>query len=270
MICRTIDIWEGFEKIDKNIEGVRPTMDTYVLAGDKIRPAILICPGGGYSFTSEREAEQIALKFNAAGFHAFVLYYSVAPKKHPQPLYDVSRAVCLIRENADKYNIDKDKIVVCGFSAGGHLAASLGTLWNKDYIRDSLKFEKGMNKPNGLILCYPVITSGEFAHKGSFTNLVGDKACVEVMDELSLEKQVSFDTPETFIWHTFEDSTVPVENTILFAKALRSQDIPFELHIYPKGGHGLSLATQETGEVNNHVATWMDLCIEWVKSLGTA
>lgn len=268
MINKIIDIWGKGNYQSEGEDGFKPTLDTYILAGEKKRAAVLICPGGGYGFTSEREAEPIAMKFNAAGYHAFVLYYSVEPTKHPQPLLDVSRAMCIIRENAEKWKVDGDRVAVCGFSAGGHLAASLGVHYDKDYLFNTSLIKKGMNKPNALILSYPVITSGEFAHKGSFDNLVGEEAEEELLQHMSLELQVNKNVPPTFIWHTFEDTVVPVENTLLFAVALRKNNIPFELHVYPKGPHGLSLATDETGDDNissmPHVATWMELCIQWL------
>jgi len=260
MINEKINLWE-----EKAEDGFIPTLVTYVLDGLKPRGAVLICPGGGYEFTSDREAEQVAIQFNAAGFHAFVVYYSYSPRKHPQPLMDVSKAMCIIRDNADKWKVDKDKIVVCGFSAGGHLAASLGVHWDKPYLSEKLNITKGYNKPNALMLCYSVITSGEFAHRGSFTNLLGEEEDKELLKEMSLELQISKNTPPTFLWHTFEDDCVPVENTLLFAEGLRKYMIPFELHIYPQGGHGLSLATEETDSSNPHVSTWMGLAIDWLK-----
>lgn len=263
MIAQSIDIWKDIEYNDKK-DGFVPTLDTYILKGDKKRPAVLVCPGGGYTHTSQREAEAIAIQFNAAGFHAFVLYYSVAPRKHPQPLLDVSRAMCIIRQNAEQWNIIADKIAVCGFSAGGHLAGSLGVHWNKPYLLEQEGIVEGLNKPNALILSYPVITEGEFAHKGSFENLLGLGATQAQRDEMSVEKQVSAQTPVTFLWHTFADQSVPVENSLLFANALREYNIPFELHIYPDGGHGLSLATQETDKVQPGVETWMQLCTNWL------
>ena len=269
MIHNRIDIWEGISAF-KNENNYRPVMDTYVLNGQKTRGAVLICPGGGYGMTSEREAEPIAMQFNAAGYHAFVLYYCVAPAKHPQPLLDVSRAMCIIRENAEEWKVNAEKIAVCGFSAGGHLAASLGVHWNKSYLSEFEGIKAGKNKPNALILSYPVITSGEYAHRGSFNNLLGAEPG-ELLQEMSLEHQIDTHTPDTFLWHTFDDGAVPVENSLLFAKGLRKKNIPFELHIYPEGPHGLSLATNETDPGNMgsypNVATWMNLCIQWLDIL---
>ncbi|SEW03332.1 alpha/beta hydrolase [[Clostridium] fimetarium] len=269
MITKTIDLWKDLPYEGKGNDDFRPTLDTYILKGEMIRGAVLICPGGGYVLTSEREAEPIALAYNSAGFHAFVLYYSVAPNKHPQPLWDVSRAMNIIRENAKEWNIDADKIAVCGFSSGGHLAASLSVHWDKPYLKECPGITDGLNKPNALILAYPVITTGPFAHKGSFENLIGNDLNDPLYQEMSLENQVSDKTPPVFLWHTFDDGAVPVENSLLFAQGLRKNNIPFELHIFPHGPHGLSLANEETKAqgmgVYPHIATWMNLCIEWLK-----
>jgi acetyl esterase/lipase len=263
----TIDIWEGLSYPSANLNDFRPTLDTYILSGEKKRGAVLIFPGGGYAYTSSREAEPIAMKYNASGYHAFILYYSVAPSKYPQPQLDAARAITIIRENAELWSMDPEKIAVCGFSAGGHLAASLGVHWDKEYILNFPGIKKGLTNPNALILSYPVITSGEFAHRGSFSNLLGSNPGENLLKDMSLETQVSARTPVTFIWHTIEDTSVPVENTLYFIQALREYNIPFELHIYPEGCHGLSLATDETGvdkQIRPHVATWMPLSIEWL------
>ncbi len=267
MINIRIKIWEGlhYEAKDEDFE---PYMDTYVLDSGGVRPSVLIFPGGGYYKTSWREAEPIAMKFNAAGYNAFVLYYSVSPNRYPQPLRDAGRAMNIIRENSVAWRTDAEKIAVCGFSAGGHLAASLGTLWNSKLLMgiDGIKTE--FCKPNALVLAYPVISSGEFAHRGSFDHLLGTEEETELRRFLSLEDRVCSITPPTFIWHTVSDATVPVENSLLFVQALRKHNIPFELHVYPEGVHGLSLATQDTAEypeqINPHVSTWIKLCIKWI------
>ena len=148
------------------------------------------------------------------------------------------------------------------------MTASIGVHFDKPYLKNVPGYKEGINRPNALILCYPVITSGEFAHKGSFKNLLGENAPAELLAEMSLENHVSENTPPSFIWHTFEDRGVPVENSMLFASKLREKNIPFELHIFPEGGHGLSLATKEVcPETYPHVAKWIDLCIEWLDSL---
>ena len=170
----------------------------------------------------------------------------------------------------DKWNVDNENIIVCGFSAGGHLAASLGTLWTDKVIKERLGLEAGEVKPNKIILSYPVITSNNFGHQGSFDNLLGEDSTDEDRRKLSIENLVSKDTPPTFIWHTFDDKTVPVQNSLLLASALTEYEVPFEMHIYPKGVHGLSLcekATAKDGEkklIDGHVASWFRLAIKWI------
>ena len=188
------------------------------------RPVVLICPGGGYEMTSDREAEALAVKFMAMGYHAAILRYSVAPARFPEALLQLATAVAMLRENAEKWHIDTGKIVVQGSSAGGHLAASLGVFWNKPFVAEALGMDAGKFRPNGLMLSYPVITSGEKAHQGSFEKVLGE----DYVDEekrrfLSLEYSVSKDTPPTFLWHTAPDDTVPVENSLLFFQALHAR-----------------------------------------------
>lgn len=238
---------------------------------DARRTSVLICPGGGYTFVSDRESEPVALAFAAMGYNAFVLRYDCEPVRYPQALLQVSAAVAFIRSKADLFNADVNKIAVCGFSAGGHLTASLGTLWDEPFLRETLGIERGANRPNALILGYPVITSGKYAHRGSFNALLGENATPEMLKQLSLETRVSKKTPPTFIWHTFEDDAVPVENSLEFARALRENGVPFELHIFPWGGHGLSLCNKLTARFEHqiipHCANWLPLCHEWLELL---
>jgi len=269
MICKDIEIWKDGEYTGAD-KSFKPILSTYILKDNENHSGVLILPGGGYAMTSWREAESVALKLNSAGLNAYVLYYSVAPNRHPQPIMDVTRAMCIIRENCQEWKQNPEKIAVIGFSAGGHLAASIGVHWNKDYLMSVPRMEKGKNKPNALILSYPVISGTDFPHIGSFKNLIGEDLDSNLLNEMSLEKHISADTPPTFLWHTFEDTAVPVENSMMFAMGLRKNDIPFEMHIYPKGGHGLSLANKEVMEgkpSDPHVGTWIDLCIEWLEGI---
>lgn len=237
----------------------------------KSRPLILICPGGGYSFTSDREADAIALKFLAMGYHAAILRYSVAPARYPTALLELASSVKLIRENAAVWNVEADKVFVLGCSAGGHLAASLGVMWNRDFLRDTLGIsDASIIRPDGLILCYPVITSGEFAHRGSMLQLLEEQDPA-LLDEVSLEKHVTSDVPPCFIWHTFTDPLVPVENSLLFVSALRKAGVSTEFHMYPKGQHGLSLASKLTMNasgtcVQEECTSWLDLVYTWIES----
>lgn len=238
------------------------------------RPLVLLCPGGGYEYTSDREAEPMALSFMAKGFNAAVLRYSCAPAVFPTALLELGRSILTIREHADEWEVDKDAIIVEGCSAGGHLAANYACMWKREFVSKALLGDtsdevKEKLRPNGLLLCYPVITSGEYAHQGSFEHLLGDKY-EEKKEELSLEKCVNKDVPKTFIWHTFTDGCVPVENSLLFATALKRENINTELHIFPEGEHGLSLANDLTlsnwgNEVVPEVEVWIDLATNWLK-----
>lgn len=242
--------------------------------GIEKRPLILVCPGGGYQYTSEREGEALALQFLAMGYHAAVLYYSCAPAVYPTALLEVASSIALIRRNAQEWHVDPDKIVVEGCSAGGHLAASYGMFWKEDIIAQGISLEgtdREILRPNAMILCYPVITSGEFAHRDSFKNLLGDRL-EELEEKMSLENQVNEDTPCTFIWHTYEDQSVPVENSILLVSALRRAGIPAEFHMYPKGCHGLALAnhltaTPEGAAVQEECQSWILLVRTWMDHL---
>jgi len=242
----------------------------------KNRKLVLVCPGGGYGFTSDREAEAIALQFLAMGHHAAVLRYSVAPAKYPTALLEVAKSIQLIREHAQEWYVDVNKIVVEGCSAGGHLAASYGVYWSESFVAQALGISDAQTaeevlKPNGLILSYPVITSGEFAHRGSFVNLLGDKQ-EELNDAMSLEKHVNEKVPPVFIWHTFTDGAVPVENSLLFAAALRRANISTEFHMYPAGEHGLSLANELTVNPDGYgyqpdCSSWIGLAKTWLGNL---
>lgn len=240
---------------------------------DEKRPVILMCPGGGYEMTSDREAEPMAMQFLAMGYHVAILRYSVCPVRYPAALLQVAESVLYLKEHADEYHIDPEKIVVQGCSAGGHLAANYGIAWNSPFLTKLMGME---NDPErlcvaGLLLCYPVITSGEKAHEESFRNLLGEQY-EEKKEELSLENQVTPDTPPTFLWHTATDETVPVENSLYFFQACLQQGVSAELHIYPVGGHGLSLANEETCRANGigvqkECQSWIGLAQTWLKKI---
>lgn len=244
--------------------------NTPQIDADRIRPAVLVLPGGGYVMTSDRENEPVALKFAAEGICTFVLKYSCAPARFPQALCEGLAALKFIRENAGKFCIDTENIAVCGFSAGGHLAASVGVFWNRPFVAEYLGECGETMKPNKLILSYPVIKNGENAHQGSFVNLLGEDGLTEEMLELtSLEKQVSADTPTSFIWHTFDDAAVPVQNSLVFASALAEHNIPVELHIYRSGPHGLSLGNhlvyKDKAPGERHMSSdWIDKAIRFI------
>jgi len=236
------------------------------------RPLILVCPGGGYSHLSDREGDSIAFQFMAMGYHAAVMKYSLNPVNYPTQLLEIAAAVKHFKDNAEALFIDSDKIFIYGASAGGHLAALFGTGYFRTEVTDYFKVSTDYLKPAGLILSYPVITSGEFAHRGSFNMLLGDRAeDSAALKYVSIENRVTKEAPEAFIWHTFADGAVPVENSLLLAKAYRQEGIPFELHIFPTGGHGLALATELTlsnvgTELNEGGAQWISLVKTWLAS----
>ncbi len=233
------------------------------------RPLILICPGGGYARTSDREGEAIAIQFMAMGYHAAVLRYSTAPARYPTALLELGESISYLRSYSEEYHIDTDKIIIQGSSAGGHLAASLGVFWNRGFISEELGISSESLKPNGLILSYPVITSGIYAHKPSFLNLLGDEYD-SLIHEMSLENQISEDTPGTFIWHTITDKKVPVQNSLLFVEGLIKHQVPTEFHMYPVGEHGLALANELTAapggpEIQKECESWIELVGTWLK-----
>jgi acetyl esterase/lipase len=268
------------ERFEIKYEQETATLLTYILDNspkmdpNRKRPMIVICPGGGYVHTSDREGEPVAIRLNAMGYHACVLRYSVKPAVFPTALFQLAKVIEMVRENKDEWNVDPDKIIVMGFSAGGHLSASLGVFWNKEFFTKLLSVSKDQIKPNGLILSYPVVTSGEYAHRGSFQALLGQQSEEdEMLHLLSLEKQVTSETPPTFLWHTNTDKAVPVENSFMFAEALLKNKVPLEMHIYPEGVHGLSLGTEETKAIDNEltlqpeVANWIEMAGRWIKGL---
>ena len=237
------------------------------------RPVILMCPGGGYEMTSDREAEPMAMQFLAMGYHVAILRYSVCPVRYPAALLQVAESVLYLKEHADEYHIDPEKIVVQGCSAGGHLAANYGIAWNSPFLTKLMGMEHDPERlcVAGLLLCYPVITSGEKAHEESFRNLLGEQY-EEKKEEFSLENQVTPDTPPTFLWHTATDETVPVENSLYFFQACLQQGVSAELHIYPVGGHGLSLANEETCRANGigvqkECQSWIGLAQTWLEEI---
>ncbi|MCQ2538090.1 MAG: alpha/beta hydrolase [Lachnospiraceae bacterium] len=252
-----------------NVDGFEARFTGYIRHNDesfrsnRIRPALLVLPGGGYQYTSVREAEPIALKFSAMGYQTFVLDYSCAPSgaRYPVALNQAKTAMKMIRENAEIWHIDPKKVAVTGFSAGGHLAASLCCLFDED------------SRPDAAVLCYPVITAEEaYTHRGSIENLSGESLEKVDKDFFSMETRVQKNTPPTFLWHTWQDGSVNVMNSLKYAEALKKEGIIAELHIFPFGGHGLSLSTDETGNEDGtgtveECASWPELANRFLKQV---
>lgn len=284
------------------------------------RPLVLVCPGGGYHFTSEREAEIVAMQFNAMGYHSAVLDYSCAPAQFPTALLELSKSVAYLRAHAKEWCIDPDKIAVLGFSAGGHLAASLGVFWNTEWfarIREESAAHAAAEataahaaaeattaqpadwnsavqyadcataaattaltaaltadqiKPNRIILAYPVITTGEHAHRESINNLLGEARCSDSawLEKMSLEKQDLSDFPPAFIWHTSYDGSVPIENSLFLVAALAKYRKPLEYHVFPGNVHGMSLANWRTRSLERPMDTpakkWIELVHTWLEN----
>jgi len=233
----------------------------------------VICPGGGYEHLADREGEAVAMQYLAMGCHAFVLKYSLAPHRFPAALRELAFLVAMIRQHEEEWQIDGEKIIVSGFSAGGHLACSLGVFWNRELAYGPLGLTKEQIRPNGLILGYPVITAGPWCHEDSVRNLLGEGADDEEKRNLvSLELQVGPHMPKTFLWHTVTDSSVPVQNSLLLVDAMVKNHVNLEFHLYPVGGHGLALATGETAKgqacyVEPQCQSWVSLAKCWIENL---
>ncbi len=230
------------------------------------RPGILVLPGGGYGFTSPREAEPIALAWTAAGYNAYVLYYTTVPgTRWPTALTEAMTALVRIREMAAEWDQDPGRVAVTGFSAGGHLAADLACVAADTKLLARLGFTPAAVRPDAAVLCYPVISGTDVGHRGSFENLLGDRiGDPEALARVSLETRVTRETPPCFLWHTANDDAVPVENSLLFAQALARAGVPFELHVYPDGAHGLSLGSWFVDTPHPPVQDWIAAARNWL------
>jgi len=253
---------------DKDI----PTLTPYFPEPAKATgAAIVICPGGGYAHLAPHEGKDYARFLNEQGIAGFVLKYRLSSDgyHHPAMLHDAARAVRTVRARAREWKLDPKRISIMGSSAGGHLASTLLTHFDAGKPDAADPVERESSRPDAGILCYAVITlQGPFAHQGSGRNLLGPDPAPELVRELSNELQVTKETPPCFIWHTYEDSGVPVENSLQFAEALRKAGVPFDLHVYQKGPHGLGLGTRDWNPEQRH--PWTGDCIFWLKAQGFA
>ncbi len=255
-----------YGEAEASVIGYLHTPITEMQGHRKQFPSIVICPGGGYEICSQREADPVAFEFFARGYNVFVLQYSLGEQaKDFNPLKELSSTLIYIRNHKLELGCIEDQIAVMGFSAGGHLAASLGTLWNHDRFLKVFDNAEGKNKPNAMVLSYPVITASDLAHQGSIERVSGGDADLRKL--FSLENQVTSATPPTFIWHTVDDTVVPVENSIYFVRALQEAKVPFECHLFPTGPHGISVCTEEVGNKDTYVGQWVELCATYLGQL---
>lgn len=273
MKYEVIPLKEFFPALGENgrnpfVTAYLPDNLTEIGRDDEKHPCLIICPGGGYAFCTQRESEPIALQFLPEGFHVFILNYSVAPHHYPTQLREVAGLLELIHRNADIWHCDTARIAIMGFSAGGHLAAHYATSYNCPAVRDVFPESKPVQAS---VLCYPVITADPmWAHIGSFRSLTGtEDHTAEEIQELSCDKLVTPSTPPAFLWHTSEDDCVSVVNSLLYAQALAAQKIPFELHIYPYGEHGLSTSDGRVYDkllpCHNYDNAWLACAKKWLR-----
>lgn len=263
MITKIIDLDPPYHKHNLDSSHLSPklTLMLHDSTPERKFPSIIIVPGGSYSHCSKREGEPAAARFYSYGYNTFVLDYSCVNKKFPTALLELGAAVKYIRNNHEELGCT-DKLFVCGFSAGGHLAASLGAYHST--------LDMGNIRPDGLILSYPVITSGAFTHRESAENIA---PTAELMDMISLEKHITASFPPSFIWHCADDNIVPVENSLMLSTALSENNIPFELHIFPTGGHGIALCDITTAKgddpryINPTAAQWTKLALNWLAGI---
>ncbi len=261
----------GENSCDPTVEIYLPYNMAEMNRQNRKRPCMVVCPGGGYAMCSERESEPIALQLLPEGYNVFVITYSVKPNLFPTQIREVAALIELIHSNAEEWNCDTNRILIMGFSAGGHLAANYTTMFDCKEVRDVFPESKPVN---GSVLCYPVITADpNHSHPGSFINLTGHEVPTEDdINYFSCDRNVKETTPPAFIWHTAADNVVPVMNSILYSTALSKYKIPFELHIYPQGGHGLSTCEVQTCDIPasiphiySHNNAWVESLKKWLK-----
>ncbi|MEN6334955.1 MAG: alpha/beta hydrolase [Phycisphaerales bacterium] len=251
-------------------EGDKPTLTIYLPAQDKANgAAVVICPGGGYGHLAmDHEGHQIGQWLNSFGVAGFIVSYrhhnSGAGYGHPAPIQDAQRAIQTVRSRAKEWGVDPNRIGILGFSAGGHLASTAATHFNESFVEPRDAIDKVSRRPDFAVLVYPVITfTDPFTHGGSRTNLLGANPTPEMIEKFSNEKQVTPQTPPTFLFHTWEDTVVPAENSLMFYSALRQAKVPAEMHIFLKSQHGIGL-----GQKSGAASAWPGLCQKWMEESG--
>lgn len=264
-------LWpDGAPGAKGNAEGDKPTLTIYLPPADKATgAAVVICPGGGYGHLAmDHEGHQIGQWLNSFGVAGFIVAYrhsnSGAGYKHPAPIQDAQRAIQTVRSRAKEWGVDPNRIGILGFSAGGHLASTAATHFNESFVEPRDAIDRVSRRPDFAVLVYPVIAFGEpFTHYGSQWNLLGRDATPEMVQKFSNEKQVTPQTPPTFLFSTWEDTAVPAENSIAFYLALRKAKVPAEMHIFLKGSHGIGL-----GARSGAASAWPGLCQKWMETAG--
>jgi len=263
-----IELWPSGAPLAKGTaDNDKPTITMYVPEGKATDVGVVVCPGGGYGgLAMAHEGKEIAEYYNGLGITAFVLKYrhfGSGGYQHPAPMLDCQRALRTVRARAAEFKLDEHKIGLMGFSAGGHLASTCGTHFDKGDPNAQDPIDKVSCRPDFLVLGYPVVTFGEFTHGGSKKNLLGANPDEKLVENLSNEKQVTAETPPTFLFHTTEDQAVPVENSVYFYLALRKAKVPAEMHIYEKGRHGVGLAMKDPV-----LSSWSERLTDWLKTRG--
>lgn len=262
---KVILLWpNGAPGAKGNTPADKPDITVYLPESSKANgTAVLICPGGGYAMEAmDKEGYKVARWFNRFGVAAFVLKYRHGNRyRYPAPFQDATRAMRLIRSHASQWNIDPGRLGIMGFSAGGHLASTVGTHWDRGVSGSKDKLKRYSSRPDFMILIYPVITMEDsFTHEGSKHELLGPHPDPKLVELLSNEKHVSADTPPTFLVQATTDPVVPVQNSIAFYEALHKHHVPVEMHLYEQGPHGFGLAQQYP-----LLSTWPGLCRNWLK-----
>ncbi len=265
---QTMLLWpDGAPAAQGDLDEDKPTLSIYLPPAERTTgAAVVVCPGGGYrNLAIDHEGQQVARWLNSFGVAAFVLKYRLGPRyHHPAPLQDAQRALRHVRVNAGEFRIDAGRIGIWGFSAGGHLASTAGTHFERGDPAAADAYERTSSRPDFLILGYPVISlTTEFTHQGSRRFLLGESPDPVLAENLSNEKQVTAETPPTFLIHTNEDTVVPAENSVLFYLALRRAGVPAELHVYERGPHGVGLAPTD-----RVLSSWPARLADWMYSRG--